>query len=118
MFLVNYISLLCLLAVAFLITCIIYLLSFLLSYQTRDEEKNSIYECGFVPFNDARGRFEVKYYLVSILFIVFDLEIAFLYPFIVSTASADYLGVAVAIFFVILLGVGFLYEITTGAMEW
>jgi NADH-quinone oxidoreductase subunit A len=80
MYLINYSSILVIVTLVFLISVIVFLLSFILFYQNINDEKNSIYECGFVPFGDARSKFEVKFYLVSILFIVFDLEITFLIP--------------------------------------
>ena len=83
-----------------------------------DKEKLSAYECGFAPFDDARGRFDVRFYLVAILFIIFDLEIAFLFPWAVVLDHIGYEGfVAMAIFIFILL-IGFIYEWKKGALEW
>lgn len=81
-------------------------------------EKNSAYECGFPPFEDARSRFDVKFYLIAILFIVFDLEVAFLFPFAVAMRHLPHgalVGVGV---FLALLVVGFVYEWKKGALEW
>ena len=83
-----------------------------------DREKLSAYECGFEAFDDARARFDVRYYLVAILFIVFDLEIAFLFPWAVALKKIGTQGlVAMAIFLAILV-VGFIYEWKKGALEW
>ena len=84
----------------------------------RDPAKLAPYECGFEAFEDSRTRFDVRYYLVAILFIVFDLEIAFLFPWAVALGHIGALGlVAMAIFLVILV-VGFIYEWKKGALEW
>jgi NADH-quinone oxidoreductase subunit A len=83
-----------------------------------DPEKRSPYECGFEAFEDTRMRFDVRYYLVAILFIVFDLEIAFLFPWAVALARIGVFGlIAMAIFLAILV-VGFIYEWKKGALEW
>jgi NADH-quinone oxidoreductase subunit A len=83
-----------------------------------DRAKLSSYECGFEPFEDSRNRFDVRYYLVAILFIVFDLEIAFLFPWAVALGRIGLFGlIAMAIFLAILV-VGFIYEWKKGALEW
>lgn len=110
MYLINYFSILVILILVFAISLIVFLLSFLLFYQSVNDEKNSIYECGFVPFGDARSKFEVKFYLVSILFIVFDLEIAYLLPCVASIAKFNLFGLSVLIIFLILVALGFAYE--------
>jgi NADH-quinone oxidoreductase subunit A len=84
----------------------------------RDAAKLSAYECGFDPFEDNRGRFDVRYYLVAILFIVFDLEIAFLFPWAVSLGSTGRFGLVVMGIFLGILVVGFVYEWKKGALEW
>jgi NADH-quinone oxidoreductase subunit A len=81
-------------------------------------EKNSAYECGFEPFEDSRIKFDVRYYLVAILFIVFDLEIAFLFPWAVSLNKIGVLGIAAVGVFLLILVVGFVYEWKRGALEW
>jgi NADH-quinone oxidoreductase subunit A len=83
-----------------------------------DPQKTSAYECGFEPFEDTRGRFDVRYYLVAILFIVFDLEIAFLFPWAVSLRETGHLGLVVMGVFLTILVVGFVYEWKKGALEW
>lgn len=110
MYLINYISILTIVLLAFLISLVVFLLSFILFYQSVNDEKNSIYECGFVPFGDARSKFDVKFYLVSILFIVFDLEIAFLMPGIASIAKLGVFGIVILVIFLLLIAFGFIYE--------
>jgi NADH-quinone oxidoreductase subunit A len=83
-----------------------------------DAEKISTYECGFEPFEDSRMRFDVRYYLVAILFIVFDLEIAFLFPWAVSLRETGHYGLVVMGVFLAILVVGFIYEWKKGALEW
>ena len=92
-------------------------LSFLLVYHKPDDEKLSAYECGFSPFGDARGRFEVKFYLVAILFILFDLEVAFLFP-LAAVPELDLLGVVSSFLFLFILTVGFFFEWINGALDW
>ncbi len=93
-------------------------LSFLLAKQKPDAEKLSPYECGFDPFSDARHKFDVRFYLVSILFIIFDLEIAFLFPWAVSLGSIGLFGFWSMMVFLGVLTVGFIYEWRKGALEW
>ena len=83
-----------------------------------DVEKNSAYECGFEAFEDARMKFDVRYYLVAILFIVFDLEIAFLFPWAVALGTIGKVGLAAMGIFLAILVVGFIYEWKKGALEW
>jgi NADH-quinone oxidoreductase subunit A len=90
----------------------------LTSRQPGDPEKLSAYECGFEAFEDSRARFDVRYYLVAILFIVFDLEIAFLFPWAVALPEIGGLGLAAMGFFLLILVVGFIYEWKKGALEW
>ena len=90
-----------------------------LSTRSRDDaEKLSPYECGFVAYEDARMRFDVRYYLVAILFIIFDLEIAFLFPWAVSLAKIGAFGLIAMGIFLGILVVGFIYEWKKGALEW
>jgi len=90
----------------------------LTSRDPRDPEKLSAYECGFEAFEDSRARFDVRYYLVAILFIVFDLEIAFLFPWAVALPKIGVLGLAAMGIFLLILVVGFVYEWKKGALEW
>jgi NADH-quinone oxidoreductase subunit A len=83
-----------------------------------DQQKLSPYECGFEAYEDARMRFDVRYYLVAILFIVFDLEIAFLFPWAVALAKIGVFGLLAMAIFLAILVVGFIYEWKKGALEW
>lgn len=103
---------------AFFISCLLIFLSYFLVYQESDIEKNSAYECGFQPFEDTRSKFNVRYYLIAILFMIFDLEIMYLFPWSVSIATGGFFGVWSIFFFLIVLTVGFVYEWQKGALEW
>jgi NADH-quinone oxidoreductase subunit A len=94
------------------------ILGFLFGTRRPDPEKLSPYECGFEAFEDSRMKFDVRYYLVAILFIIFDLEIAFLFPWAVSLSTIGAFGlIAMALFLAVLI-VGFIYEWKKGALEW
>lgn len=110
MFLINYYSLLVIWFFAALLALLVFLLSFVIYFQSVNDEKNSIYECGFVPFGDARNKFEVKFYLVSILFIVFDLEIAFLLPAVMAVSKLGIFHILMLTLFLVFLALGFIYE--------
>jgi NADH-quinone oxidoreductase subunit A len=90
----------------------------LIARQKPDSEKLSAYECGFEAFGDARGKFDVRFYLVAILFIIFDLEVAFLFPWAVSLESVGQAGFWSMMAFLLVLTVGFIYEWKKGALEW
>jgi len=92
--------------------------SYVLARQNPNSEKLSPYECGFDPFEDARVRFDVRYYLVAILFIIFDLEVAFLFPWAVSLGDIGVFGFWSMVVFLAVLTVGFIYEWRKGALEW
>ena len=92
--------------------------SWIAARQRPDSEKVSPYECGFDAFDDARGRFDVRFYLVAILFIIFDLEIAFLFPWAVSLGGIGMLGFWSMVAFLAVLTIGFVYEWKKGALEW
>lgn len=83
-----------------------------------DEQKLSPYECGFEAFGDSRMKFDVRYYLVAILFILFDLEIAFLFPWAMANESLGLVGFTTALIFLAVLAVGFVYEWKKGALDW
>lgn len=105
----------------FLISClilstIVFLLSYILANQVSDSEKLSAYECGFQPFEDARTKFHVRFYLVSILFIIFDLEIAYLFPWGITLNDLNYYSFWGMILFLLILTVGFVYEWMKGAL--
>jgi NADH:ubiquinone oxidoreductase subunit 3 (subunit A) len=93
-------------------------LSFVFSVQKPDPEKVSAYECGFDPFDDARSRFDVRFYLVAILFIIFDLEVTFLFPWAVSLRDLNLFGFWTMMVFLILLTIGFIYEWRKCALDW
>ncbi len=93
-------------------------LGFLIGSGSKDDEKLSPYECGFEAFDDSRMKFDVRYYLVAILFIIFDLEIAFLFPWAVSLDSVGKFGLLAMALFLAILVVGFIYEWKKGALEW
>jgi NADH-quinone oxidoreductase subunit A len=92
--------------------------NFLFSPSNPDPEKLSAYECGFEAFDDARMKFDVRFYLVAILFIIFDLEVAFLFPWAVSLVNIGLLGFWSMMFFLLILTVGFIYEWKKGALDW
>ncbi len=103
---------------ATILSSIIFLLSYLLVFQKADQEKLSAYECGFNPFEDARLTFDIRFYLVAILFLIFDLEISFLFPWLISLKTISFFGFWIMIVFLILLTIGFIYEWFKGALEW
>ena len=94
------------------------LAGFVLGPQRPDEEKRSPYECGFEPFDDAHMKFDVRFYLVAILFIIFDLEIAFLFPWAIVLDDIGVFGLLAMFLFLAILVVGFIYEWKKGALEW
>jgi len=103
---------------SFLISFFLFLVIFFLVYSKKEIEKSSSYECGFHPFEDTRQEFNVRFYLVSILFIIFDLEIVFLFPWIISLKFLSLNSFFLIIFFLIILTVGFIYEWLKGALTW
>jgi len=116
--LADYFPILVFLVIAAVIAIAMIAASFVLARQRPDSEKLSPYECGFDPFEDARMRFDVRYYLVAILFIIFDLEVAFLFPWAVSLGDLGLFGFWSMVVFLGVLTVGFAYEWMKGALEW
>ena len=116
--LLEYLYLFVYLVVCLLLSAVIVFASMLLITRTGDIEKVSAYECGFHPFEDTRAKFDVRFYLVAILFIIFDLEITFLFPWSVFILNIGYIGYISMISFLYLLLVGFLYEWKKGALDW
>ena len=114
----NYLPILIFLGIAAGIGVVLLVLGFLLGSGDKDAEKLSAYECGFEPFEDSRIKFDVRYYLVAILFIIFDLEIAFLFPWAVSLDVIGGFGLVAMGIFLAVLVVGFIYEWKKGALEW
>ena len=117
-FLKDYFSIIIFLIIALGLSVGFIVLNFVLSPKNPDPEKLSAYECGFEPFNDSRMEFDVRFYLVAILFIIFDLEIAFLFPWAISLGEIGALGFWSMMFFLGVLTVGFIYEWKKGALEW
>ena len=105
-------------AVAGVIGLALLIAPFLVAFQQPDPEKLSAYECGFNAFDDARMKFDVRFYLVAILFIIFDLEVAFLFPWAVSLKDIGWFGFLSMIGFLAVLTVGFIYEWCKGALDW
>ena len=114
----QYFPILVFLVIAVALATLLVFLPMLVARQKPDTEKNSAYECGFEAFGDARGKFDVRFYLVAILFIIFDLEVAFLFPWAVSLGAIGLLGFWSMMVFLFVLTVGFIYEWKKGALEW
>ena len=117
-FLEDYFSIVLFLLIALVLSCGFILLNFMLSPSRPDPEKLSPYECGFEPFNDSRMEFDVRFYLVAILFIIFDLEIAFLFPWAISLGKIGIFGFVSMMIFLFILTIGFIYEWKKGALDW
>lgn len=114
----NYLPVLVFIVIGIAVGLIAPVLGYLLSPKRPDPEKLSTYECGFDPFNDSRAPFDVRYYLIAILFIIFDLETAFLVPWAVVFRQLGWFGLSAMGIFLALLTIGFLYEWKKGALEW
>ena len=114
----NYLPILIFLSVALVLGLLMLSIGFLFGKGTKSKAKLSPYECGFDPFEDARIPFDVRYYLVAILFIIFDLEIAFLFPWAVSLNEIGIAGIIAMGIFLLVLVNGFIYEWNKGALEW
>jgi NADH-quinone oxidoreductase subunit A len=114
----EYLPILIFLAIAIAISLIAVGASWLVVSQKPDYEKASPYECGFEAFSDARSYFDVRFYLVSILFIIFDLEVAFLFPWAVTLGQIGLFGFWSMMIFLGVLTIGFIYEWKKGALEW
>ena len=117
-FLRDYFSIILFLVIALGLSLAFIVLNFILSPKKPDPEKLSAYECGFEPFDDSRMEFDVRFYLVAILFIIFDLEIAFLFPWAISLGNIGLLGFFSMMIFLFILTVGFIYEWKKGALDW
>ncbi len=117
-FLNNYLTIIIFLTIALLLSLGFVVLNFALSPKNPDPEKLSAYECGFEPFNDSRMEFDIRFYLVAILFIIFDLEIAFLFPWAITLGSIGYFGFFSMMLFLFILTIGFIYEWKKGALDW
>lgn len=116
--LVNYLPILIFLVFAAAISLVMLAVPFVISPNKPDKEKLSTYECGFDPIGDSRSKFDVRFYLVGILFIIFDLEIAFLFPWALTLGKIGILGFFSMMAFLAVLTIGFIYEWKKGALEW
>jgi len=117
-YLSEYLPILIFLGVAVGLSFIMVVIPFIVALRRPDKEKLSQYECGFEAFSDARGKFDVRFYLVAILFIIFDLEIAFLFPWAISLKEIGAFGFWSMMVFLGVLTVGFIYEWKKGGLEW
>lgn len=114
----NYLPVLIFVIIAVAMAAIVIGLGYFLGTRRPDSEKTSPYECGFEAFEDSRMKFDVRYYLVAILFIIFDLEIAFLFPWAIVLDQIGLFGFAAMAVFLGILVIGFIYEWKKGALEW
>ena len=114
----EYLPIILFLIIALGLSCAFVAVNFILSPKNPDPEKLSAYECGFEPFEDSRMEFDVRFYLVAILFIIFDLEIAFLFPWAISLWNIGLLGFSSMMIFLFILTIGFIYEWKKGALDW
>ena len=117
-FLNNYLTIIIFLAIALILSLGFLILNFAFSPKNPDPEKLSAYECGFEPFNDSRMEFDIRFYLVAILFIIFDLEIAFLFPWAITLGNIGLFGYFSMMLFLFILTIGFIYEWKKGALDW
>ena len=116
--LIEYLPILLFLLVSIIFSIGFLSLSFVLSPKKPSDEKLSPYECGFEPFDDARTKFDIRFYLVALLFIIFDLEVVFLFPWAISLKTIGVFGYISMVIFLIILTIGFIYEWKKGALEW
>ena len=117
-FLKDYLSLIIFIFTALFLSVGFIVLNFMFSPKKPDPEKLSAYECGFEAFSDSRMEFDVRFYLVAILFIIFDLEIEFLFPWAISLGNIGLLGFSSMMIFLFILTIGFIYEWKKGALDW
>ena len=114
----DYLPVLLFIGIGFAMSALFLIGAAVLAPSNPDPEKNSAYECGFNAFDDARMKFDVRFYLVAILFIIFDLEVAFLFPWAVSLGAIGVFGFWSMVIFLAVLTIGFIYEWRRGALEW
>jgi len=114
----DYLPLVVFVGIALAIGLVLLIAPFIVAYKQPDAEKLSAYECGFNAFDDARMKFDVRFYLVAILFIIFDLEVAFLFPWAVAFGQLGWFGFWSMMVFLAVLTIGFIYEWRKGALEW
>jgi len=113
-----YLPLVIFIGIAFVISAVLLVVPFVVAPWKPDPEKVSTYECGFDAFDDARMKFDVRFYLVSLLFIIFDLEVAFLFPWAIAFTDVGWFGFWSMMVFLAILTVGYIYEWRKGALEW
>lgn len=116
--LASYLPVIIFIGIALVIGLALLIAPFIVAFRAPDSEKLSAYECGFNSFDDARMKFDVRFYLVAILFIIFDLEIAFLFPWAASFGKVGMFGFWSMMIFLGVLTIGFIYEWKKGALEW
>jgi len=114
----NYFHFLFFICIVFFIFLALFIISYFVMQRTMDLEKLSAYECGFDPFEESLGRFDIKFYLVAILFLVFDLEIVFLFPWSIMLYKLSMFSFWVIFYFLFILLIGFIYEWRKGALDW
>ncbi|MAJ22322.1 MAG: NADH-quinone oxidoreductase subunit A [Candidatus Pelagibacter sp. TMED64] len=117
-FLKDYLSIIIFLFIALVLSTGFIFINFICSPKNPDPEKLSAYECGFEAFSDSRMEFDIRFYLVAILFIIFDLEIAFLFPWAISLGKIGAIGFYSMMIFLLILTIGFIYEWKKGALDW
>jgi len=117
-YLQEYLPLVIFMGISLAIGLLLLVAPFVVAYRQPDPEKLSAYECGFNAFDDARMKFDVRFYLVAIIFIIFDLEVAFLFPWAITFGQLGLLGFWSMMVFLAVLTVGFIYEWKKGALEW
>ena len=117
-FLSEYLSIIIFVIISLLLSIGFIVINYIASPKNPDPEKLSTYECGFEAFSDSRLQFDVRFYLVAILFIIFDLEIAFLFPWAISLGNIGILGFTSMMIFLFILTIGFIYEWKKGALDW
>ena len=118
MFLTNFMAIFLFFCFSCLLSSIIFIISFLLSLSAENVDKLTAYECGFNPFDDSRNEFDIRFYIIAILFLIFDLEISYLFPFSVSFDIIGINGFFSMLAFLIILTAGFIYEWKKGALDW
>ncbi|RYE06612.1 MAG: NADH-quinone oxidoreductase subunit A [Rickettsiaceae bacterium] len=117
-FIEQYLAIAVFFGLACVISCVVILLPKFFAVNKPSEDKLSTYECGFDPFDNARGKFDIRFYLVAILFVIFDLEVGFIIPWAASLGKIGLLGFWSMMFFLLVLMVGFIFEWKSGALEW
>jgi NADH-quinone oxidoreductase subunit A len=113
----DYIIMIEFLLICLIIASLLFIISWIFIYQSWNNEKNSIYECGFNPFSDSRNKFDIKYYIIGILFMIFDLEIIIIIPWLLNIEFNNFFSLISIILFLVYLIIGFYYEIKRGLIN-